>query len=261
MRGILDKDPRSSYHVIMFDISSPGTIKLERDLERFKEQAIPFAVRNTLNRAAFGTQGRGKAKVRSDMVLRNSFTEKSIQVERARGLNVAIMEAAVGSTLDYMEDQEFGTTKVSGGKRGVPLPTTTASGEGMGAQPRRKLPRAANRLGRIQLGSQTGKGFKSKRQEIFLRVRETVRAGHKFLYLDTGRKQAIYQVKGRGRVDKQGRITGIRMRMVYDLTRRSVNIPKSPWLKPSFDGMLREIPKIYERSLVFQLKRHNLFTG
>ena len=245
----------------MFRVDNSDIKDLESELKTFKERAVPFATRNTLNLAAFDAMKRGKAKARTDMVLRNKFTERSIQVEQARTLNVAAQESVVGSTQDYMEDQEFGATKTSGGKKGVPIPTTTASGEGMGAQPRRRLPRAANKLSKVQLSKRTGGGFKSRKQEVFVRVLETVRSGKKFMYLDTGRKQAIYKIQGRGRVDKQGRIAGVRMRMVYDLSRRTIGIPRSPWLKPSVDDTSKQIPEFYRESLIFQLKKHNLFRG
>lgn len=245
----------------MFNVDDRGIRKLETDLNKFKERAVPFAVRDTLNRTIFDARRESIGKVRTDMVLRNKFTERSIQVDRARGLNVQTMEAVVGSTLDYMEDQEFGATKTSRGKRGVPIPTTTASGEGEGGRPRRKVPRAANRLARVKLSKRTGGGFKSRKQETFLRIKATVEAGKRFLYLNTGRKQAIYRVQGRGRVNKQGRITGIKMKMVYDLSRRSVTINRNPWLKPSTDISSERIPEFYRRSLTFQLKRLGLFSG
>jgi hypothetical protein len=204
--------------------------------------------------------GRVKARIRKEFVLRNKFTAKSIRVEKTRTLRVNAQESVVGSIASYMEDQEFGGTKIKKGKKGVPLPTTVASGEGRGVRPRGRLPRGPNKLAKIRLSSK-GKGFKSKRQEIFLKVLFAARSGHKFVFLDTGRKQALYRVKGRGRVDKAGRITGIKMDMIYDLSHSSIRIPRTQIFLPTTIATQKQMPLLYRDALIFQLKRRGLFKG
>ena len=232
--------------------------QFESDLKTFAARAYPFATKNTLNGAAFDARKRAVDNIRGQMITRNKFTEKSVRVEQTRTLNVSRQFAIVGSTADYMDEQEFGGTKQAKGKKGVPLATTVASGEGEGAQPRRRLPTMPNRLARIRFSKAGKKKFKSRRQEIFVKTLQAVQSGKRYLYLDTNNKQAIYRIKGRGRVNKRGRITGIQMRMVYDLSHKTVRIPRNAWLGPAVKETERIMPTLYEQSLIFQLKRQGL---
>ena len=90
--------------------------------------------------------------VKERMILRNQFTTRSIQVRQTKTLQVSRQKAAVGSTANYMEDQEFGAVKSKTGKQGVVIPTSYSSGEGKNAYPRTRLPKKANRMPSIRLG-------------------------------------------------------------------------------------------------------------
>lgn len=234
----------------MFKVDNSKVRKLERDLERFKDRAVPFAVRDTLNRTAFDARRLSVRKVRTEMVLRNKGTEQSIQVDKARGLNVQTMESTIGSTQGYMEDQEFGATKTSRGKRGTPIPTSAASGEGRGVVPRKKAVPRSRTLGRITLRNERIK-TKSKKQANFLKVKLAAKSGHKFVFLSLQRHPGIYRVSG-GKRNPQ-------IDLMYDMSQKSVFIPRNPWLKPSVDKATERMPEFYRRSLTFQLKKHRLF--
>ena len=95
----------------MFKIDTHNIRQLERDLKTFALKAFPFATRKTLNDAAFQAQRIARVDVKERMILRNQFTTRSIQVRQTKTLQVSRQKAAVGSTANYMEDQEFGAVK------------------------------------------------------------------------------------------------------------------------------------------------------
>lgn len=225
--------------------------KYERDLRLFAEKAYPFATRNTINRGAFTAQKKAKEHVRSEMVLRNRFTERSIQVvPERRELNVKRQEATVGSTAGYMEDQEFGTIKAKGGKEGVPIATSYSAGQ-RGQQPRTRMPRRANALQNIQLSKRSSRKAKNKRQANLIKVKQAAESGQKYVFLDLRRGAGIFKVVGGKRRP--------RLRMLWDLSRKTVVVPPNPWLKPSVDATRPLMAGFYKDSLEFQVRRNGLF--
>lgn len=233
----------------MFTISSQGVAQLESDLGRLTKVALPFAVRKTLNDAAFQAQRIARADVSKDLVLRNRFTIQSIRVNQARGLYIPRQEAVVGSIADYMEDQEFGVTKAKQGKEGVPIATSYSAGQGQNSRPRTRLPRRANRLPNITLQRRRKRGSTRKQQNL-IAIRQAVDSGRKFVFLDLGRTKGIFRVAGGKRRPK--------IKMVYDLSRSSVAIPRRPWLRPAFDESALMIPAFYADALRDQARRNGI---
>lgn len=232
----------------MFGVDTKDVKKLERDLKTFASQAYPFATRQTINDAAFQTQRIARADVRSDMINRNRYTEQSIRVEQARTLAVSRQSATVGSIADYMETQEFGGVKTKNGSEGVAIATSYSAGQ---SGERTRLPRKPNKLANIQLQKRTRPGH-SRKQKNLVAVLTAATSGHKFVFLDLGKRKGIFRVTG-GKRNPQ-------VRMVHDLTRSSVRIPKNPWLKPAFDEAARMVPAFYADALRFQLRRRGLFS-
>ncbi len=243
--------------IMLLSINDKDIKKYQKDLKKLSKKILPFVTRATINGAAFRTQTISRAKIGRDMILRNKWTEQSIRVTMARTLNIARQEAVVGSVVKYMRDQEFGITILKKGKVGHPIPTSVASGEGEGAVPRRKLPTRVHKLRNIRLSRDRAKvKHFSKKQAIFLLVKQAVEDKKKFVYLDTGRSKAIYRVRGNIRRLKSGRISNtIKMKMVYSLSKSSVNIPRTPWLSPSFQAATFEMPGDYRKNLKEQLKK------
>lgn len=235
----------------MFSIDDKDIKKLERDLITFKRRALPFATRATLNSSAFMAQRHSKRNVQRNLILRNKYTEQSIRVQQTKDLNVSRQYSIIGSIADYMEDQEFGGTKTSRGKHGVPLATSYSAGQGRG-KPRTKLPRKPNKLyptSSIRLNKKT-KRFKSKRQQNIARIKQAASSGQKFVYLELNKREGIFKVTGGKKNPK--------IQMVWDMSRSSVPIPKEPWLKPAFDKAVLFLPRTYRKALRYQLQRHNI---
>jgi hypothetical protein len=237
----------------MFTINSKDIKRLESELKTFAKRAFPFATKNTVNRAAFQAQRSWQHEIKDKLTTRNQFTAKSIRVEQTRTLNVRQQAAIVGSVAPYMDEQEFGGTKHSGGKHGVPITTSYHAGQ-EGARPRTRLPPRKRQLVGIQLRkSKQGRGGKrlSRKQRNMVKIRQAAESGSKYVYLDLRRGEGIFKVIG-GR--KKPRI-----KMLYDLSRKSVLIPATPTLGPAVAATKRAIPLLYKAALTEQLRRRGIF--
>ena len=225
--------------------------RYEKELKAFATKAYPFATRETVNVAAFTAQKHARSNVEKSFVNRNKFTIQSIQVEPERtSLDVRRQQAVVGSTQDYMEDQEFGDTRTAKGKYGVRIPTSYSAGLPEDAIPRSKAVRTRHRMNRIKL--RRGRvEVRNEKQRHVKAVKRAAESGQKYIFLDLGKRQGLYHVGGSK--------TRPRLKMVHDLTKRTVRIPRRPWLGPATSTTIREIPSIYQKSLINQLKRHGIF--
>lgn len=243
----------------MFKIDDKDVDEFEAHLKTFGRRAFPFATKATLNSAAFKTRELAQKDIRVKMITRNKFTEKSVLVEQSRTLTVSRQSATVGSIADYMADQEFGATQRKKGEHGVALPTAYSAGQD-GQQQRTKLPRKPNKLSNIRLRKGKNK-VKNKKQELLLKVMDAVKTGKRYIFHDFGggKSKGIFRVIGGSRSVKRGWPRGATIRMVYDLSKPSVTIPRNPWLKPAVNRTQVLMPDMYEKALRFQLKRLGLF--
>jgi hypothetical protein len=234
----------------MFSVNNAEVKQYERDLKVFAANAFPYAARQTLNDVAFAAQKTAKLNARTSLVLRNKFTEQSIRVERATGLNIRQMYSVMGSVAPYMEDQEFGGVKRKRGKTGVAIPTSYSSGEGTYAQPRKRLPRKPNKLQSIRLKKRAGV---NRKQKNLIAVKEAAASNNKYAYLSLGKTKGIFRVVGGKRNPKP--------MMVHDLSEQSVLIPKSPVIVPAAIAVKPKIHRIYLKNLKYQMKRNGLFVN
>ena len=231
--------------------------EFEKDLKAFKDRAFPFATKATINTAAFDTMTKGRRIIERNMILRNKYTPKAVQVEQTRTLIVNQQEALTGAIEDYLETQEFGGVDVKKGKVGIPLPSSTSAGQGR-TKPRTRLPREANKLQNLRL-NRSRRRAKSRKQKVLFVVQDAVTSGRRNIFLDLGRTQGIFNVKGGRKNFKRGGPKGAKLRMIYDLSRDSVSIPRSPWLGPAVKLTERRMPEMYLKALKFQAERHGLF--
>ena len=223
----------------MFQVNDKDVKKLERKLRDINERAIPFATRATINEMAFGSQALARTEIQAKMTLRNKYTVSSVRVDQARGLNIASQVAKMGSIADYMDEQEFGGSKGRKSGRAVGIPTSFAAGQ-RGARPRTRLPRKAFQMAQIMLRRGGKRGANAKQQNA---INIATSLGG-FTYLDLGKRKGIFKI------DKKGRPT-----MVHDLSRASVRIPATKWMKPSVDAIINRRGEFYAKALNFQLSR------
>jgi len=224
--------------------------ELVDDLNKLKRSAYPKATRNTLNKAAFSAQRIARKDIGGGMTLRNKFTQRSILVDKARGLNPRNQIALVGSTADYMETQEFGGSKSRRGKVGIGIPTGYSSGEGENATPRKKLPRRPNQVANIRLSARKPRARSRKRRNI-AKVRLARQTNSRFVFLHLRRSKGIFKVVGGKRNPK--------IKMVHNLSKTRVRIPKNPWLRPAAEKAQRLMPSFFRESLNAEINRLNLF--
>lgn len=226
--------------------------ELKKDLKVFAPKIFPLISRDTLNNAAFTAQKRAKNIVKRRFILRNKWIIGSIRVEKAKGRNISKQAAFTGSVNPGMEDQEFGKTIPKKGRKGVAIPTTVASGEGEGVKPRRKVVRRPNLRSTVKLLKFKNKA-RSKKQFIVATIKAAAKRGgsRRFVYLPFNRHPGIYAIQG-GRKNPK-------IRQIYDLSRKSIVIPPSPWLLPASKRAARGIPKFFRKSTRFHLKRSGLF--
>lgn len=234
----------------MIDVDIKDVKRYERDLKTFAHRAFPFATKETVNRSAFQSQKFVKKDLKSRFILRNQFTLQSIQIDQAKTLNVSRQVALMGSTADYMEDQEFGGTRIKKGRKGIPIATSYAAGQGLSRNPRTRLPIKANKLKNIILKRRKRQSGSRKLRNL-IAIKQAASSGNKHLFLDLGKKKGIFEVVGGEREAK--------LRMVWDLTEQNVTIRKQPSIKPAVDRTIPLILGFYKESLIFQLRRFNLF--
>ena len=253
--GSVDTTRGAWYGQGMFSINDKETKQLERDLGRLRDRAFPFATLSTLNQTAFSAQRGYKKEIRKDLVTRNKFTEQSIRVNTAKGLNIRRQMSVVGSTAPYMEDQEFGGVKATRGSQGVPIPSLFASGEGRGSQKAKRLPRKPNKLRNISLKHKRTKS-KNRKQANLIKIKTAIATGNRTIFLDFGgRSKGIYRVVG----GRKGATSGARLEMLWGMERTSVRIPKQPLLRPAYLKASRQMGRVYRSSLRYQIRKFQLF--
>ena len=228
----------------MINIDIEDMKRLESRLKRVRSKSIPFASRFALNEAAIKGRSGAIAEVKQTMVLKNRWTERSIQFEKTRELRINSQITRVGSVQEYMKDQEFGGVERKQGKEGVPIPTAFAAGMAEDAKPITRPVRPSLRLSRINIQNTRRTRGHSDNSAL---IHAAAQSGRKDLFLDYGRRKGIFRVIGGKR--------NPRIKMLWDLSRQSVRIPPNPWLKPAINKVIPEMPAIYFRALQFQLDR------
>lgn len=240
------------------EIDLSQVAEFEADLRVFARSALPFAVKDTLNKAAYEGQYRSRNNIKSGMINRNKWTQNSVKINRAHGNDVDEMRSKVGSLNPYMKDQEEGGTRSE--SEGVPIARGYAAGQ-QGANVRTKVVRKGNRLNNILLASRASpRRARNKRQEILFKAQDAVTSGKRFFYHEfSDRKKGIYRVVGGRRSFKRGLPKGAKIRTVYDMSHNSTTVRPTHWLSDAVASVKEDMPRIYFHSLVQQLHRHGLF--
>lgn len=231
----------------MISVTFHGLDKAVFDLERAKAKAVPVAMRNALNVAAFEARRVWQDEIKRTFTTRNRFTERSIQVRKAEGEGRQ-MASFVGSTADYMATQEDGGV-VRGGGRHKAIPGPVAAGLAPGAN-RTRLVRAGNRLSALTARKAPRGASRQQRNAIALAMAR--RAGGKVVLLERpkGGKGLFRMVGGRRRT------TGTRL--LWDVSRGSVRVPPARTLQHTLSRVKPKLQSIYYAALVQQLQRLNV---
>jgi hypothetical protein len=225
-------------------------VAIKVDLNRFASRGVPYMVRDTLTGCAFALQRAWRADVRGAFVLRNKYTEKSIRVDKATGTKVASMEAVTGTIAPFMRDQEEGNTVRGRGKHKA-IPTGLAAGQGQGAA-RTRTVRTGLRLQAINIPSRPMPNIKGKRRQNAIAMAIAIRKGERFVMLNR------IKVKGRAIFEVRGGKRSGRARMLWDMSKGSVKVPREPTLERSIHASARAFEKVQYQATLNQLKRNKV---
>jgi hypothetical protein len=222
------------------EVDTRGIETLVRELTDVRRRALPYAMRSYVNDAAFVTRKAYGETARKEMTLRTAWTERSMRVDKATDLRKPV--ALMGSIEPYMSEQEEGATETKQGQHGVPLPAASP-----GRRKTRGRTQAKNRLGGIKLvqGSKVRGGIRQKRNAAAIAI--AARKGGGVVFLDLRRTKGLFRVTGTKR--------GIRIKKVWDLSKRKVTIPKNPMMETTLERMSGEYPKLAAKAVRWQLQR------
>lgn len=230
----------------MISIEVEGAEKARDDLEKARKTALPYAMRDTVNTAAFQLRREWGHKISETFTTRNTYTAgRALVVEKASGTDASKMFAVVGSEADYQGKQEKGFTHKGGGKH-LPIPGPSAAGQQPG-QKRTRVVRSVNRLRAVK-ATQSPKSGQTRAQRNAIALAIAKRKGIKYAVLvrpSGGR--AIFRVMGSKKKP--------RTRLVWDLSKGSARVKPHPTLGPSLDIINRAMPGIQHRSTIAQLQR------
>lgn len=241
----------------MIRIDTKDIKQKENLLKGLARRAYPFATKETINSAAWDARAGTQELIKKKLTTRNKFTEQSVKVTQAKGLNVKTQIAVVGSIAPYFEDQEFGSVRPSTGKHGRPIPTAYSSGEGTNAKERKRLPKRANKLRNIRLTDGRRKP-KNRKQATVFAVQNAVLTNKRTVYLDLGKTKGIFKVLNGSKKFKRGWPKGARLKMLYNLDNKAVTVTGRPTLGPAAHETAKKLPEFYSKALDFQLKRLGL---
>jgi hypothetical protein len=222
--------------------------KLHRDLQTFAKRAFPYAVRNALTGCAFEARKVWQMEIRAAFTNRNAFTERSIRVEKATGVDVRGMKAVVGSVAPYMGDQEHGAVIRGGGKhKAIPAPGAA----GLKGGKRTKLVRPQFRMGAINVNHPSLAKYGRRRQNAVV-LAIAIRKGERFALLNraTGRGRGLFEVKGLKRKAKT--------KLLWNVSKGSVRVQPEPTMRRAVLRSKNTFERITADAMIHQLKRYRL---
>lgn len=224
-----------------------GLDEMQRELEQLARRGVHYAARETLNSLAFAGRKIWQGEMRSTLTLRNAFTERRALVERATGSRMPEMEAVLGHTEDYMRRLEEGIGERAR-RGGLAIPTEAAAGQAKGSLPagRKRAVRPANIIRALGKLKRQSRSLPRKVRNVKA-VRDAIRNGSRLAYLELDRRRGIYRIMGGKRRPQ--------IRKLYDLSRRSVPLPRIPTLQRTLDQTWKQGPTLALAALQRQLDR------
>jgi len=222
--------------------------RLYNELEKFKK-AQAYAQRNALNACAFEAQKAWRSEVSRTFTNRTPFTERSIRVDKAAGLDVRTMQSVVGSVAPYMGDQERGAEVHGRGKhKAIPAPV---AGGGAGAGPRPRVVSARYRLSAIKTADPKVGRF-GRKQRNAIAMANAVRSGNRFALLARPRGgRGLFEVKRVGR-------RKFTARLIWNVGRGSVHVRPEPTMHRAVEHSMGAFRRLTEAALIDQLRRNKV---
>jgi len=255
--GAFGRVPSGAFDMLTIKMDKAPLEYLENELDKFGKHTMPYAIRDTLNTMAYETSRVAKKNADRLFVMRNTFTARSIQFERAKSLDMRRMESAAGSLQTYMREQEEGFTRCKSGKHGVPVPTSYAAGQ-QGARPRTKPVRRANWMARLKV-ARARRRAQTRGQDIVLAVQTAVATGQRVVFLPL-RHPGLYRVLG-GRRTERGWPKGAKLKMLYSLEDSTITTEPRRWLEPAAKLVISKREEYYRKAVLRQIEINRQFRG
>lgn len=220
-----------------------------RKLQLLSDEALPAAVEYTLNELAVQTWKRSKRDLKDNFTLRNTWTARNMAFGKVTPgrRDISQMRSMAGSRLEYMREQQEGVKNDARGKHGVPIPTTSATGEGQGRTRRKRVLRK-HYMSNLRMAQgafmKAKRSARSSKQVLPALVSIARKMRKRFIYWESpGGKRGIFQ------------IDGDRLNMIYDLSEKRITSIPRPWLEEATDKVTPMFRKIYGKALFFQLRK------
>ena len=226
-----------------------------KGIEILGERAVPFAIRDTLNKAAWETFGEARVEIGKRFLERNTWTRRSTRFIKAGGRDISKMRSEIGSVQLYMRKQEEGFERTSTGKHGVAIPTSASAGEGQSRR-RTKVIQKKNYLSRLRPPRNNVRG----KTRSIVAIKEAVRLGKRNVFINQaddlfGRPSGFYRVVGGRKVKKGWRWPkGVRLEMLYSTERTKVKTEPHAWLGPATDRVVKNLDRIYRDAIERQIQ-------
>lgn len=212
-----------------------------RDLKALRKKAVPFAVKDGLNDAAFQARRIWSGNIKEKFTTRNQFTARTaLRVDKARGRALDRMSSTVGSIADFMGEQEFGGT-VSG-----PVPGPAAARQRPGGARTRPV-----RIPVTSIAASRGRG-RTRKQRNAIAIAIAKRRGKRHALLDR-------PVGGKGLFWVGGGKRKVTTKLLWSVDRGSSRLKPHPTLGPTMRTMRPRVPRILLKAVQRQMRKQHLF--
>lgn len=240
--------------MIKLDTDTMDVDKLVKILNEINKKGMPYAIKQSLDKAAFNTMKYMKENLDKEFIIRNTYVGRSMQYRRVNGKHIDNMESSAGSVLEFMGEQEEGFEKHgTGSTGGVTIPTTAVTNQ-YGSTRRTKAITQKNQMKAIQL-AESQKRNKSTIAKIYAARAQ----GKKEIFIDKKtdqwkRKTGVYRVI-RWRKKKRGWPKGAKLRMIFSLEEKSIRVRPHEWLEPAIKHALPLMHKYFRDAVIEQIQR------
>ena len=243
----------------MLKLDADSVIKLTVTLEKLHKSALPSAVRNTLNNAAFETKKEIPIQGAKRFITRNKgFLKGYSEVQKAKGFKIDSMSSIAGITTKknakiarQMETQEFGGNLQTG--RLVPHDDARRS------KSKAKMLKTNNHLNKVEAHN-AGRAFKShsgtRNSKFVAAVMSTAASGKKYMLLGSTGKGTLYEVKN---VKRSTNTKGPRFtlnKLFIQKKSKTKNVNGRGFIRAAKTEASKKINIFYKKNAEYQLKKH-----
>lgn len=228
-----------------FDINMDAAVVFTNQLEKMHRSALPVAVRETLNGAAFDVKMNTMPDEAEDafVIRKKNFFKAKSSVDRAKGFDISSMEAVVGFIGDDQAVKDLEAQEHGGeieGRSFIPM-DTARSGNSHDNQVR-----PSNRITTVKniINSNTMEG-KSAKQQF---VNAVSKAGKGGFVLGNNDKQTLFRVKNDGR--------DFKLTPLFSYEKgRDVSVSKTEFMQTATEKSAQELNSIYQKQAEKQIER------